>query len=143
MIKNEDGIKGGIKIALEKVVLGHTTFNEVVRMVEVDADLEKSIVSDVENKKPTKSKFEDKEEENNHPRNKRSNDGVTYANPHRRKSVRRTEFAGVTNKNYCRKVGRAVSKRTHPTVQALFTGKQKVAYRLTAIASVYRYCNHR
>ena len=34
--------------ALEKVVLGYTTFDEVMRMVEVDADLEKSIEEETE-----------------------------------------------------------------------------------------------
>ena len=45
--------------ALEKVIDGHTTFNEVVRIVEVDPDLEKSVVNEVEEKE-TKSKYEKK-----------------------------------------------------------------------------------
>ncbi len=45
--------------ALEKVILGHTTFNEVVRIVEVDADLEKSVVSEVE-ETATKAKYDKK-----------------------------------------------------------------------------------
>ena len=43
--------------ALEKVIEGHTTFNEVVRIVEVDADLEKSISTEVEETE-VKSKYE-------------------------------------------------------------------------------------
>ena len=43
--------------ALEKVIEGHTTFNEVVRIVEVDADLEKSISNEVEETE-IKSKYE-------------------------------------------------------------------------------------
>jgi len=43
--------------ALEKVIQGHTTFNEVIRIVEVDADLEKSVVNEVEAIE-TKSKYE-------------------------------------------------------------------------------------
>ncbi len=47
--------------ALEKVIEGYTTFNEVVRIVEVDADLEKSISTEVEEE--TVSKYEKEEEE--------------------------------------------------------------------------------
>lgn len=43
--------------ALEKVIQGHTTFNEVVRIVEVDADLEKSVVNEIEDIE-TKAKYE-------------------------------------------------------------------------------------
>ena len=43
--------------ALEKVIEGHTTFNEVVRIVEIDADLEKSITTEVEETE-VKSKYE-------------------------------------------------------------------------------------
>ncbi len=43
--------------ALEKVIEGHTTFNEVLRIVEVDADLEKSISNEVEETE-IKSKYE-------------------------------------------------------------------------------------
>lgn len=43
--------------ALEKVIQGHTTFNEVVRIVEVDADLEKSVVNELEDIE-TKAKYE-------------------------------------------------------------------------------------
>jgi len=42
--------------ALEKAILGYTTFNEVVRIVEVDADLEKSVVTEVE-ETVTKAKY--------------------------------------------------------------------------------------
>lgn len=43
--------------ALQKVIEGHTTFNEVVRIVEVDADLEKSVVNEVEETTP-QAKYE-------------------------------------------------------------------------------------
>ena len=43
--------------ALEKVIQGHTTFNEVIRIVEVDADLEKSVVKELESIE-TKAKYE-------------------------------------------------------------------------------------
>jgi type IV pilus assembly protein PilB len=48
--------------ALQKVIEGHTTFNEVVRIVEVDADLEKSVIKEVKVVE-TKVKYE-KEKEN-------------------------------------------------------------------------------
>ncbi len=48
--------------ALEKVVEGYTTFNEVVRVVEVDADLEKSIVNEVaEDEEKLQAKYEQDE----------------------------------------------------------------------------------
>ena len=55
------GVTTLLQDALEKVIEGHTTFNEVVRIVEVDADLEKSIVDEVEETE-TKSKYEQQEE---------------------------------------------------------------------------------
>ena len=56
------GVTTLLQDALEKVIEGHTTFNEVVRIVEVDADLEKSIVEEVEETE-TKSKYEQQQEE--------------------------------------------------------------------------------
>jgi len=50
------GVTTLLQDALEKVIEGHTTFNEVVRIVEVDADLEKTIVSEVEDVQ-TKAKY--------------------------------------------------------------------------------------
>ena len=57
-----EGVTTLLQDALEKVMQGHTTFNEVVRIVEVDADLEKSVVTEVENIQ-TKSKY-NKEQDN-------------------------------------------------------------------------------
>ena len=55
------GVTTLLQDALEKVIEGHTTFNEVVRIVEVDADLEKSVVNEVEESEiQTKAKFEKK-----------------------------------------------------------------------------------
>jgi len=50
------GVTTLLQDALEKVIEGHTTFNEVVRIVEVDADLEKSVVTEVEDIQ-TKAKY--------------------------------------------------------------------------------------
>lgn len=55
------GVTTLLQDALEKVIEGHTTFNEVVRIVEVDADLEKSVINEVEESEiQTKAKFEKK-----------------------------------------------------------------------------------
>ena len=56
-----EGVTTLLQDALEKVIEGHTTFNEVVRIVEVDADLEKSVVSEVEDDE-IKSKFQDQKQ---------------------------------------------------------------------------------
>ena len=56
------GVTTLLQDALEKVMEGHTTFNEVVRIVEVDADLEKSVINEVEEIE-TKAKYE-KEKDN-------------------------------------------------------------------------------
>lgn len=56
------GVTTLLQDALEKVIEGHTTFNEVVRIVEVDADLEKSVVNEIEETE-TKAKYEHQKHE--------------------------------------------------------------------------------
>ena len=64
IVYNKEQVTTLLQDALEKVIEGHTTFNEVVRIVEVDADLEKSVVNEVEETEiKTKAKFEKKLED--------------------------------------------------------------------------------
>lgn len=57
------GVTTLLQDALEKVIQGYTTFNEVVRIVEVDADLEKSVITEVE-ETDVQSKYEKEKQEN-------------------------------------------------------------------------------
>lgn len=64
IVYNKEQVTTLLQDALEKVIEGHTTFNEVVRIVEVDADLEKSVVNEIEETEiKTKAKFEKKLED--------------------------------------------------------------------------------
>lgn len=57
------GVTTLLQDALEKVIQGYTTFNEVVRIVEVDADLEKSVITEVE-ETDVQAKYEREQQEN-------------------------------------------------------------------------------
>lgn len=57
------GVTTLLQDALEKVIQGHTTFNEVVRIVEVDADLEKSVITEVE-ETDVQAKYEKEKQDN-------------------------------------------------------------------------------
>lgn len=62
IVYKDNAVTTLLQDALEKVIEGHTTFNEVVRIVEVDADLEKSVVVEVEEVE-TKTKYVKRKEE--------------------------------------------------------------------------------
>lgn len=57
------GVTTLLQDALEKVIQGYTTFNEVVRIVEIDADLEKSVITEVE-ETDVQAKYEKEKQEN-------------------------------------------------------------------------------